>query len=221
MEIDAGEKIGQPDRFVDEVIRPGDEQRLRNLWLLFDRQDQDRQRRRDRFDLLEHVEAVRARHVIVEQHHLDVFLPDPFEALLDAPPMLAAPENIGRARRIEDAWGRHIHAVKGSLPESVPLDGMTIVVDCAHGAAYNVAPSAIWELGADVVAIGVEPNGININKDVGATSTGALRQAVLSSQADLGIALKGKFRGQRQRWFAQGFKTGSVQACDTFNAQSL
>ena len=85
------------------------------------------------------------------------------EALLDAEPALAEPAHIGRAKRIEDARGRYIHAVKQSLPGSVRLDGLKLVLDCANGAAYNSAPTVFWELGADVVAIGVEPNGTNIN----------------------------------------------------------
>jgi phosphoglucosamine mutase len=104
---------------------------------------------------------------------------------------LASGEAIGRARRIEDARGRYLHAVKRSLPHAVRLDGLRIVVDCAHGAAYQVAPSAIWELGADVIAIGVEPNGTNINDGVGSTSLDALRQRVVDEGAHVGIALDG------------------------------
>lgn len=98
---------------------------------------------------------------------------------------------IGRAKRIDDARGRYIHAVKQSLPESVRLDGLKIVLDCANGAAYNSAPTVFWELGADVVAIGVTPNGININDKCGSTSPGLLQETVVASGADIGIALDG------------------------------
>ena len=104
---------------------------------------------------------------------------------------LAQGEHIGRARRIDDARGRYIHAVKQSLPDNIRLDGLKIVVDCAHGAAYNVAPTAIWELGAKVIAMGVNPNGININDGVGSTDLGAIKARVLDEGADIGIALDG------------------------------
>ncbi|MBS1239494.1 MAG: phosphoglucosamine mutase [Proteobacteria bacterium] len=104
---------------------------------------------------------------------------------------LAQGEAIGRARRIEDARGRYIHAIKQSLPDLVRLDGLKIVVDCANGAAYTVAPSAIWELGAEVIAIGVEPNGLNINDGVGSTALDALKARVVAEDADIGIALDG------------------------------
>jgi len=104
---------------------------------------------------------------------------------------LAQGENIGRARRIEDARGRYIHAIKQSLPDDVRLDGLKIVVDCANGAAYTVAPSAIWELGAEVIAMGVTPNGLNINDGVGSTALDAIKARVLEEGADIGIALDG------------------------------
>lgn len=113
------------------------------------------------------------------------------EAALTREPVLAVGEAIGRARRIEDARGRYIHAVKQSLPGNVRLDGMKIVVDCAHGAAYNVAPMAIWELGAEVISMGVEPNGLNINDGVGSTALEAISARVVSEGADIGIALDG------------------------------
>ncbi|MFM6854990.1 MAG: phosphoglucosamine mutase, partial [Sphingopyxis sp.] len=113
------------------------------------------------------------------------------EALLDAAPMLAPPNDLGRARRIEDARGRYIHAVKGSLPESVRLDGLKIVIDCANGAAYNTAPTALWELGATVVAVGVTPNGRNINDKCGSTHPQLLQESVVASGANIGIALDG------------------------------
>jgi phosphoglucosamine mutase len=104
---------------------------------------------------------------------------------------LAQAEHIGRARRIDDARGRYIHAVKQSLSDDVRLDGLKIVVDCAHGAAYSVAPTAIWELGAELVAMGVTPNGTNINDGVGSTSLAAIKQKVLEEGAHIGIALDG------------------------------
>ncbi len=113
------------------------------------------------------------------------------EALIEAAPVLAQPNDIGRARRIEDARGRYIHAVKASLPESVRLDGLKIVIDCANGAAYNTAPTALWELGAETIAIGVTPNGRNINDKCGSTHPEMLCETVVASGADIGIALDG------------------------------
>jgi phosphoglucosamine mutase len=113
------------------------------------------------------------------------------EAEMDREQELAQGDHIGRARRIDDARGRYIHAVKQSLPDDIRLDGLKIVVDCAHGAAYNVAPTAIWELGASVVALGVTPNGVNINEGVGSTDLAALKARVLEEGADIGIALDG------------------------------
>ncbi|AKH42635.1 phosphoglucosamine mutase [Altererythrobacter atlanticus] len=104
---------------------------------------------------------------------------------------LAQGEDIGRARRIEDSRGRYIHAIKQSLPSDVRLDGLKIVVDCAHGAAYTVAPTAIWELGAEVIAMGVSPNGLNINDGVGSTALDAIKARVVEEGADIGIALDG------------------------------
>jgi phosphoglucosamine mutase len=113
------------------------------------------------------------------------------EARLDKPVKLAASADIGRARRVDDARGRYVHAVKSSFPEHLRLDGLRIVVDCANGAAYEVAPSALWELGADVISIGVNPNGININEKCGSTDTKALQDKVRETRADIGIALDG------------------------------
>ena len=113
------------------------------------------------------------------------------EKLMREEPVLAQGGNIGRARRIDDARGRYIHAIKQSLADDVRLDGLKVVVDCANGAAYNVAPSAIWELGADVIAIGVEPNGTNINDGVGSTALDALQARVVEEGADIGVALDG------------------------------
>lgn len=113
------------------------------------------------------------------------------ERLIDSPPRLAAADRTGRARRVEDARGRYIHAVKTSFPERLRLEGLKIVIDCANGAAYQVAPSALWELGAEVVAIGVEPNGININAGCGSTAPQVLQETVVASGADIGLALDG------------------------------
>ncbi len=104
---------------------------------------------------------------------------------------LAEGEAIGRAWRIEDSRGRYIHAIKQSLPNDVRLDGLKIVVDCAHGAAYTVAPTAFWELGAEVIPMGVAPDGLNINDGVGSTALEAIRQRVIAERADIGIALDG------------------------------
>jgi len=113
------------------------------------------------------------------------------ERLMHQGVALACAPMIGRARRIEDARGRYIHAVKTSLPDQVRLDNLKIVVDCAHGAAYQVAPSAFWELGAEVIAIGVSPDGTNINDGVGSTHVEAIRKKVVDEQAHIGIALDG------------------------------
>ena len=113
------------------------------------------------------------------------------ERLLEQEPSLVEPHRIGRARRIEDARGRYIHAVKQSVASDVRFDGLKVVVDCANGAAYQVAPSAIWELGADVIPMGVEPNGTNINDGVGSTALDAIKARVIDEGADIGIALDG------------------------------
>jgi len=113
------------------------------------------------------------------------------EALIDGDIPLSPSADIGRARRVEDARGRYIHAAKSTFPSHLTLDGMRIVVDCANGAAYQVAPSALWELGADVVAIGVTPNGKNINDGVGSTAPQTLCETVVASGAAIGIALDG------------------------------
>jgi phosphoglucosamine mutase len=113
------------------------------------------------------------------------------EALIDGDVALAPAPEIGRARRIEDARGRYIHFAKATFPDDLRLDGLKVVVDCANGAAYQVAPSALWELGADVIAIGVAPNGININDQVGSTAPQTLCETVVASGAQIGIALDG------------------------------
>src|SRR6187397_343605 len=113
------------------------------------------------------------------------------ERLMDGEIALAQDSDVGRARRIEDARGRYIHAIKQSLPHDIRFDSLTVVVDCAHGAAYEVAPTAIWELGAKVIPIGVGPNGLNINDGVGSTSLEAIKAKVVEESADIGLALDG------------------------------
>mgnify|MGYP003289144854 CR=1 FL=1 len=113
------------------------------------------------------------------------------ERRLDTEPKRAKPEMIGRAMRIDDARGRYIHFAKSTFPEHLRLDGLKIVVDCANGASYHVAPEALWELGADVVALGVTPNGTNINDACGSTHPEALQAKVIEEKADIGLALDG------------------------------
>jgi phosphoglucosamine mutase len=113
------------------------------------------------------------------------------ERLLEKDPKLAKPELIGRAKRIDDARGRYVHFAKSTFPERLRLDGLKVVIDCANGAAYHVAPDALWELGADVVALGVKPNGLNINDGCGSTHPELLRETVVASGADIGLALDG------------------------------
>ncbi|MBS1143092.1 MAG: phosphoglucosamine mutase [Proteobacteria bacterium] len=122
-------------------------------------------------------------------------LPDEVERAIeegiDQPMVCAPPADLGRVRRIEDARGRYIEFCKSTFPNDLDLRGLKIVVDCAHGAAYHIAPSVFHELGADVVTIGTQPNGLNINDAVGATAPKALCEAVLANRADLGVALDG------------------------------
>jgi phosphoglucosamine mutase len=113
------------------------------------------------------------------------------EALIETGAPRAAPEGIGRARRIDDARGRYIHAAKASFPEGARLDGLKVVIDCAHGAAYRVAPEALWELGAELTSIGVSPDGFNINAGCGSTHPEMLAAKVREIGADIGIALDG------------------------------
>ena len=144
---------------------------------------------------------ISASHNPFEDNGIKLFGPDGYklsdeaeaaiELLLEQQPVLVQPDQIGRARRIDDASGRYIHAVKQSISSDTRFDGLKVVVDCAHGAAYEVSPSAIWELGADVIAIGVSPNGANINDGVGSTSLDAIRKRVVEEDADIGIALDG------------------------------
>jgi phosphoglucosamine mutase len=113
------------------------------------------------------------------------------EARLEAGPVLAKAEMIGRARRIEDARGRYIHFAKSTFPEHLRLDGLKVVIDCANGAAYHVAPEALWELGAEVIPLGVSPNGLNINDGCGSNHPQTLQETVVASGADIGLALDG------------------------------
>ncbi|MGH6784818.1 MAG: phosphoglucosamine mutase, partial [Sphingomicrobium sp.] len=113
------------------------------------------------------------------------------EALLEKTPKLARPETIGRAKRIDDARGRYVHYAKSTFPDHLRLDGLKVAIDCANGAAYHVAPEALWELGAEVVALGVSPNGTNINDQCGSTHPEVLQEAVAASGADIGLALDG------------------------------
>lgn len=104
---------------------------------------------------------------------------------------LASPDKLGRAKRLDDAKGRYIEFVKNTFPKQLRLDGLKIVVDCAHGAAYQIAPAVLFELGAEVIPLGVSPDGFNINRDCGSTHTALLCESVVSHGADLGIALDG------------------------------
>src|ERR1700742_1692226 len=111
--------------------------------------------------------------------------------LENGPGRRALPAELGRAKRLEDAGGRYIEFVKQSFPRGLRLDGLRVVVDCAHGAAYKVAPTVFWELGAEVFPISDQPDGLNINRDCGALSPELMRREVLARRADIGIALDG------------------------------
>lgn len=126
-------------------------------------------------------------------HKLSDKLEQEIEALIDGDitPFLAKSENFGRVTRLDDASNRYIEFVKNSFPKEKNLTGLKIVVDCANGAAYKIAPKIFWELGADVVSIGVNPDGFNINEKCGSTHPEALCQKVLEEKADIGIALDG------------------------------
>ena len=115
------------------------------------------------------------------------------EDLLDSElhKQLAQGDDLGRAKRIDGVQDRYIEFAKRTLPRDIDLAGLRVVVDCANGAAYKVAPGALWELGADVISIGDEPNGMNINKDCGSTDLGAITRKVREMRADIGIALDG------------------------------
>jgi phosphoglucosamine mutase len=146
---------------------------------------------------------ITASHNPFEDNGIKLFGPDGFklddsaeleiEAMMDngLQDALAAPADLGRAKRIDDALARYVEIVKATFPRQMRLSGLRIVVDCANGAAYRAAPTALWELGADVIPINVEPNGFNINEDCGAVSPAALSDEVKRYRADIGIALDG------------------------------
>jgi phosphoglucosamine mutase len=113
------------------------------------------------------------------------------ERLMESQLNLIDAAKVGRAKRIDDARGRYIHFAKSTFPDHLRLDGLKVVIDCANGAAYQVAPDALWELGAEVIALGTQPNGTNINDGCGSTSPEVLRETVIASGADLGLALDG------------------------------
>jgi len=144
-----------------------------------------------------------ASHNPFQENGIKLFGPDGFklsdeveleiEALMesDLSGKLVPANALGRAKRIDDAPGRYIEAVKSSLPGTVSLEGLRIVLDCAHGAGYSVAPKVLRELGADVIEIGTSPNGMNINDQCGSTYTKTMCDRVLAEKADVGIALDG------------------------------
>ena len=146
---------------------------------------------------------ISASHNPFADNGIKIFGPDGFklsddeeeqiEAMLDDASLMtaAAPDRIGRAKRIEDAQARYIEFAKRTFPKDMTLDGLRIVIDTANGAAYKVAPTALWELGAEVIQIGNEPNGLNINEDCGSTHPGAMCARVRELRADIGIALDG------------------------------
>ena len=146
---------------------------------------------------------ISASHNPFEDNGIKLFGPDGYklsdeteaeiEALMasDLSARLATADRLGRARRLDDAAGRYIEAAKASFPRGLTLDGVRVVVDCANGAAYRVAPTVMRELGAEVIPVGVSPDGLNINKDCGSTHPRHLSGEVLAHGADLGIALDG------------------------------
>jgi phosphoglucosamine mutase len=146
---------------------------------------------------------ISASHNPYEDNGIKIFGPDGYklsddvereiEALMDSDlsRRLSGSAGLGRAKRIESVHARYIEFAKRTLPRQLDLEGMRVVVDCANGAAYKVAPETLWELGAEVIAIGVEPDGFNINRDVGSTAPEALIRKVRELRADIGIALDG------------------------------
>jgi phosphoglucosamine mutase len=126
-------------------------------------------------------------------HKLDDKIEAEIEKMIDSDmnQYLAKPADLGRVKRLEDAKGRYMEFVKNSFPKDLSLNGLKIVVDCANGAAYSIAETIFWELGAEVIAIGIEPNGFNINDNCGSTSPALLCKEVIKNKADIGIALDG------------------------------
>lgn len=144
---------------------------------------------------------ISASHNPAEDNGIKFFGPDGFklsdraeaeiESILDEEISLVQPRNIGRVQRIADGAGRYVEYAKTTLTPGLRLDGLKVVIDCAHGAAYRAAPQALWELGAEVIPVGVKPDGLNINDGVGSTHIGACQAAVLEHGADIGISLDG------------------------------
>lgn len=144
---------------------------------------------------------ISASHNPAEDNGIKFFGPDGFklsdeaeaeiETILAGEIIPAAPQKIGRAKRIEDGRGRYVEYAKTTFPSGQRLDGLRVVIDAANGAAYRAAPDVLWELGAEVIPIGVDPNGFNINDSVGSTHPQAAQDAVLAHQAHLGISLDG------------------------------
>jgi phosphoglucosamine mutase len=146
---------------------------------------------------------ISASHNPYDDNGIKLFGPDAFklsdeveneiEVLMasDLSKRLAGSPSLGRAKRIESVHARYIEFAKRTLPRNITLEGLRVVVDCANGAAYKVAPEALWELGAEVIPIGVEPDGFNINRDVGSTAPDALVRKVRELRADIGLALDG------------------------------
>ena len=144
---------------------------------------------------------ISASHNPHEDNGIKFFGPDGFklsdaaeaeiEALIEGEIQPAKPENIGRAKRIEDGRGRYQEFVKTSFPTGLRLDGLKVVIDCANGAAYKAAPEVLWELGAEVIPVGVSPNGTNINDHCGSTHTETAAEAVVAHGAHVGISLDG------------------------------
>ena len=144
---------------------------------------------------------ISASHNAFEDNGIKFFGPDGFklsdedeaaiEALVWGEVRLAEPANIGRARRVDEGRQRYVEFLKTTFPAGTRLDGLKVVVDCANGAAYRAAPEVLWELGAEVIAVGVEPNGRNINLGCGSTDTALAARTVLEQGADIGISLDG------------------------------
>jgi len=146
---------------------------------------------------------ISASHNPFDDNGIKIFGPDGYklsdevelkiEALLDSDlsKQLAGGKELGRARRIDGVQDRYIEFAKRTLPRGITFEDLRIVIDCANGAAYKVAPGALWELGAEVIPIGVDPDGFNINKDCGSTDLDALTRKVREMRADIGIALDG------------------------------